>query len=149
MLTLQNGWGNAERIARFVPPAQVVVGVTYTSCTTGGQGYVIHSGRGATVVGPYLGAETRRARLVADVLTGSGWQAAVSPSVRTEIWNKLVLNTATLPTAALIRLSAGQLGQPGELLDLVDGLAAETVAVAVAQGLDVEFTDVEHVEFDL
>ncbi len=58
--------------------------------------------------------------------------------MRTEIWKKLVLNAATLPTAALSRLTAGALGEPGELRDLVDGLAAETVAVAVAQGLGID-----------
>lgn len=141
VLTLQNGWGNAERIVAFIPPEQLVVGVTYNSCTTTSPGHVVHSGRGPTVVGPYLGADTRNARLAADLLTGSGWQAEVSTSVRTEIWKKLVLNAATLPTAALSRLSAGALGEPGELLDLVDGLAAETVAVAVAQGLDVDLAE--------
>lgn len=138
VLTLQNGWGNADRIAPYVAPEQLVVGVTYNSCTTSGPGQVIHSGRGLTIVGPYRGDDTGPARLAAALLTESGWQAEVSDSVRTEIWKKLVLNAATLPTAALSRLTAGALGQPGELLDLVDALAAETVAVAVAQGLDVD-----------
>jgi 2-dehydropantoate 2-reductase len=138
VLTLQNGWGNAEVIARSVPAGQLVVGVTYNSCTTTGPGQVLHSGRGATVVGPYQGTDAGPAGRAAGLLAGSGWAAEVSASVRTAIWNKLVLNAATLPTAALTRLSAGALGRPGELLDLVDGLAAEAVAVAKAQGLEVD-----------
>ena len=141
VLTLQNGWGNADVIARFVPPGQLVVGVTYNSCTTTAPGQVVHSGRGSTVVGPYQGADASHAGRAADLLAGSGWAAEVSASVRTAIWNKLVLNAATLPTAALTRLSAGGLGSPGELLDLVDGLAAEAVAVAKAQGLEVDLNE--------
>jgi 2-dehydropantoate 2-reductase len=141
VLTLQNGWGNAEVIARFVPAGQLVVGVTYNSCTTTAPGQVVHSGRGRTVLGPYHGTDTGHARRAADLLTEVGWDAEVSASVRTAIWNKLVLNAATLPAAALTRLSAGALGEPGELLTLVDGLAAEAVAVAAAQGLEVDLAE--------
>jgi len=137
VVTLQNGWGNAERIAAYVPDEQLVVGVTYNSCTVAGPGQVLHSGRGPTVVGPFRGTGTGPAERAADLLTSSGWEAEVSAEVLTEIWKKLVLNSATLPTAALSRLSAGALGEPGELLDLVDRLAAESVAVAAAQGLDI------------
>lgn len=141
VVTLQNGWGNADRIARYIPEDQLVVGVTYNSCTASGPGQVLHSGRGPTVVGPFSGTDTRPAGRAADLLNSSGWAAEVSGEVRTEIWKKLVLNTATLPTAALSRLNAGALGEPGELRDLVDGLAAETVAVAAAQGLGIDLAE--------
>jgi 2-dehydropantoate 2-reductase len=58
--------------------------------------------------------------------------------VRTEIWKKLVLNCATLPTAALTRLSAGALAEAEEVLSLVDALAAEAVQVARAQGMEID-----------
>lgn len=136
--TLQNGWGNADRIAAEVARSQLVIGVTYNSCTARGPGRVVHSGRGPTVVGPYSGDDLSRATAVAALLDGSGWAATATADVRTEIWRKLVLNCATLPTSALTRLPAGALGEPGALRDLVDAVAAEAVAVAVAQGLDVD-----------
>lgn len=142
VLTLQNGWGNADLLARFVPEEQLLVGVTYNSCTVSGPGAVVHSGRGPTVVGPYRnGGELSRARAAAALLSDSGWEAEASAAVLTEIWKKLVLNSATLPTAALSRLSAGAVGEPGELRDLVDALATETVAVARSQGLDIELDE--------
>ena len=139
--TLQNGWGNADRIAAFVPPEQLVVGVTYNSCTSTGPGMVVHSGRGRTVLGAYQGVNQRFAERAAELLSLSGWQTEVSGNVRTEIWKKLVLNAATLPTAALSRLNAGALSEPGELRELVDGLAAETVAVARAQRLELDLAE--------
>jgi 2-dehydropantoate 2-reductase len=141
IVTLQNGWGNADRIAGHVPSEQLVVGVTYNSCTSTGPGTVVHSGRGVTMLGAYRGGNQRFAERAAELLSGSGWQAEVSGNVRTEIWKKLVLNAATLPTAALSRLNAGDLGEPGELRDLVDGLAAETVMVARAQDLDIDLAE--------
>lgn len=139
--TLQNGWGNADVLAGSLPPERLVMGVTYHSCTGAGPGHVRHTGRGPTVVGPYLPAgqaELEPAQLTARFLTEAGWEAQASSAVRTEIWKKLVLNAATLPTAALAGLAAGELGTPGPLLDLVDALAAEAVAVARAQRLDIE-----------
>ncbi len=137
--TLQNGWGNADVLAEVLPADRIVAGVTYNSCTVVGLGHLNHSGRGPTFVGPYLpDGDLGPARRVADALSGAGWAAEATPAARTEIWKKLVLNAATLPTAALTRLPAGEVGQPGPLLELVDALAAETVAVARAQGLDID-----------
>jgi 2-dehydropantoate 2-reductase len=137
VVTLQNGWGNADRLAQFVPGDQLVIGVTYNSCTSRGPGRITHSARGRTIVGPYQDSDLSRAWLTARLLSDSGWEAEANEDVLTEIWKKLVLNAATLPTAALSRLGAGAVGEPGQLLDLVDGLAAEAVAVAAAQGLDI------------
>lgn len=135
--TLQNGWGNADRLAAVVPAEQLVIGVTYNSCTLSGPGQVVHTGRGGTVTGPYQGTDLVHAGTVTSLLNSSGWSAEANAAVRSEIWKKLVLNCATLPTAALSLLTAGALGEPGELRDLVDQIAAEAVEVAVAQGLDV------------
>lgn len=137
VVTLQNGWGNADRLASAVPAEQLVIGVTYNSCTSSGPGQVVHSGRGDTVTGPYQDTDLTFANVVAELLNSSGWSAQVTTEVRTEIWKKLVLNCATLPTAALSQLNAGALGEPGEVRDVVDAIAAEAVAVAVAQGLSV------------
>jgi 2-dehydropantoate 2-reductase len=139
VVTLQNGWGNADVLARHLPVERLVMGVTYNSCTAGGLGHCAHTGQGATFVGPHTpGGDLEPARRAAEFLTSAGWGAEATGEVRTEIWKKLVLNAATLPTAALTLLPAGDLGRPGPMLDLVDGLTREAVAVAAAQGLDID-----------
>jgi 2-dehydropantoate 2-reductase len=131
----QNGWGNADVLARIFPPEQIVVGVTYHSATVQAPGRVVHTGQGETFLGPYLdGAPLDRANRVAEFMDGAGLQATPTGDVKTEIWKKLILNAATLPTAALTGLRAGELGQPGLTLDLVDALAGEAVQVAQALG---------------
>jgi 2-dehydropantoate 2-reductase len=141
-VTLQNGWGNADVLASVLPAAQLVMGVTYHSCSAVEPGHVRHTGRGPTLVGPYLaGSEEAFARRAAAFLSDAGWEATATGDVRTEIWKKLILNAATLPTAALTGLTAGAVGQTGPLLDLVDALAAEAVAVAAAQGLAIDLAE--------
>ncbi|HET7091867.1 MAG TPA: ketopantoate reductase C-terminal domain-containing protein, partial [Thermomicrobiales bacterium] len=58
--------------------------------------------------------------------------------VKTEVWKKLVLNCATLPTAALTHLTSGDLDQPAPMRDLIDELAREAVAVGRAAGRPVD-----------
>jgi 2-dehydropantoate 2-reductase len=138
VLSLQNGWGGGDAIAEVVPPEQIVIGVTYSSSTALAPGRYRQTGRGATFVGPYAGtAPLARAADVATALTDAGWAAEATPGVATEIWKKLILNAATLPTAALTGLSAGALGA-GAVNPLVEDLAREAVAVAQAQGLDIQ-----------
>jgi len=130
VVSQQNGWGNA---------AQMVIGVTYHSATVLGPGRVAHTGQGPTVVGPYEdGGGLDRAKRVSALLCGAGIDTTVTPGVKTEVWKKLILNAATLPTASLTRLRAGSLGEPGPLLDLVDAVACEAVAVARAQGYEID-----------
>jgi 2-dehydropantoate 2-reductase len=142
VVSLQNGWGNADVLNEFFPSNQIVVGVTYNSATVRGIGKVAHTGNGVTFVGPYDDDETlEHANKVGEVLSDSGFEVNVTPKVKTEIWKKLILNAATLPTAALTRLCAGDLGQSGATLDVVDDLTREAVQVAQAQGYNIELEE--------
>jgi 2-dehydropantoate 2-reductase len=138
VVSLQNGWGNADVLAGRVDPELLVIGVTYHSATTAEPGVVRHTSTGPTFLGPFGGQDVGRADGVAALLTRAGINVTVSAEIRTEIWRKLILNAATLPTAALTGLAAGQLGQPGPMLDLVDRVALETVEVAQRLGYDID-----------
>lgn len=138
VVSLQNGWGNADVLAANADPGRLVFGVTYNSCSLIGPAEIAHTGIGETIVGPYDGTDLTRASQVADLLTDAGWAGRVADDVRTEIWNKLVLNAATLPTAALTGLAAGQLILGDEMRQLVDSAAAEACAVAKSLGLAVD-----------
>lgn len=136
--SLQNGWGNGDVLAAAFPAARIVVGVTYNSATVTGLGRVAHTGRGVTIVGPYTGNEMAAAQHVRDVLVAGGLEARADQGVRQEIWKKLILNAATLPPAAVTGLTAGDLGRPGHMRDLVDAVTREAVAVAQAEGYSID-----------
>ena len=138
VVSQQNGWGNADVLTKTYPPEQLVVGVTYHSATVVAPGHVRHTGQGPAFVGPYEdGGPLSNAEQVAGLLTAAGLETTPTPTVKTEIWKKLILNCATLPTSALTRLTTGALGAPGPLLDLLDQIAAEAVTVANALGYDI------------
>jgi 2-dehydropantoate 2-reductase len=137
--SLQNGWGNADVLAQSVEPDQLVVGVTYESARIVDHGRVRRTGRGPTWLGPYReGASDAGAHAVATVMRSAGFEASVSPDVRTDVWKKLVHNASCLPVAALTGLHTSELVEPGLVCDLVDALASEAVAVARALGYDID-----------
>jgi 2-dehydropantoate 2-reductase len=135
VLTLQNGWGNADRIAAVVGPERVVVGLTYHSGTLVGPGRVRHPGAGRTVVGELDGAASQRVAAIAALLRAGGFETETSGRIRDEIWKKLALNCCTLPTSALLRFEAHRLVAHRGTLALMRGVLDEAVAVAAAQGI--------------
>jgi 2-dehydropantoate 2-reductase len=136
--SLQNGWGNGDVLAAVYPPGQIVVGVTYNSGTVLGLGRVAHPGVGPTYVGPYAGESLEGAERLARALEDGGLEAHVTREIRPEIWKKLILNAATLPTAALTGMNAGSLTAHEVMRDLVTETGREAVAVARAQGLEID-----------
>jgi 2-dehydropantoate 2-reductase len=142
VVSLQNGWGNADVLAGTVPVDQLVFGVTYHSCTVLEPGLVAHTSRGPTFVGPYAaGGDVSRAETVAGLLAGARFEVTATSGVHTEIWKKLVLNAAALPVAALTGLVTGALGHHAEAIGVVDTLTAEAVAVGRGRGLDVSLEE--------
>jgi 2-dehydropantoate 2-reductase len=140
VLSLQNGWGNGETISGLVPPEQLVLGVTYISGTVLGRGRIGWTGSGPTYVGDYSADGAPLAAPVAGALEQAGFAVTVADDVRQEIWKKLTLNAATLPTAALTGLTAGSLAGTESMSQLVDDVAREALTVARASGYDLDET---------
>jgi 2-dehydropantoate 2-reductase len=140
VVSLQNGWGNADTLAKVYPSAQIAMGVTYHSAKVVAPGRIAHTAdAGPTFIGPYLdGAPLDRAAAVGAAMTAAGIATTVTPNAKTEVWKKLVLNCATLPIAGLTRLTTGEMGAFEPVLQVSDVLASEAAAVARAFGVDVD-----------
>jgi 2-dehydropantoate 2-reductase len=135
--SLQNGWGNGDVLAAAFPSEQVVVGVTYNSGLLVEPGVVVHPADQPTLVGNFTDGDAERASRVVAALESGGFAATVASPVRPEIWKKLILNAATLPTAALTGMNAGALAAHEQMRALVAETAQEATAVARALGYDI------------
>ncbi|WP_428391075.1 ketopantoate reductase family protein [Lichenicoccus sp.] len=138
VLSLQNGWGNAERIAEIAGRGRVVAGLTYHSCTLVAPGHLRHAGSGPTHIGELDGTSTPRLQAVSDALASAGFEVSVSAHIVDEIWKKLALNVCTLPTAALLGFPAHQLNQHEGTRDTMRALLSEVGQVARAQGIQLD-----------
>jgi 2-dehydropantoate 2-reductase len=141
ILTLQNGWGNADRIAALAGKPRVMVGLTYHSGTLLGPGRVKHSGVGMTHVGELDGSPSPRLETAVAAFRKAGIETTPSSHIVDEIWKKLALNVCTLPTAALLHFPAHELIQHEGTIALMEGLLAEVAAVAKAQGINLDYAE--------
>lgn len=141
VLSLQNGWGNAEAIASVVDAKQVLAGVTYHSATTLGPGHIRHTAHGETLLGEPAGNVSVRVQQIVDLLQMAGLPVTASADIRTTIWEKLALNCAVLPTAALLRFQTHLLSEHEGARSLMQALLQETVAVAQAQQIPLTFAE--------
>lgn len=141
VLTLQNGFGNAEILAAELGVGRVIVGTTSQGATLLRPGHVMHGGDGETQIGELRGEASPRLKLVADLLTKSGIPAQPVGNIAAFIWGKLIVNAGINAVTALTRLYNGQLAQLDETRELVTAAVQEAVAVAGAVGVTLPFTD--------
>ena len=141
VVSLQNGWGNAPRIANLVGAEKVMAGVTYNSGMLLGLGHSLQGGVGTTYIGELDGALTPRLHQFADALRKAEFEVVESPQVLKEIWAKLALNVATLPTASIFQWEARKLIEHAPMKDLMAALLQEVVAVANAQQIPLDYDE--------
>ena len=141
VLSLQNGWGNGPRIAGVVGRERVVLGVCYHSATVLGPGRVLHAGQGKTFMGELDGPDSPRLQRLVKMFNQSGILVEPSGQVLNEIWSKLALNVATLPTSCTVRVTAERLLDTPEMQELMKALLQEVVAVANAQNIPLDFNE--------
>jgi len=128
VLCLQNGVGNAERLAAVLQ-REAVPAVVYVATEMGGPGHVIHHGRGELVIGPSSGSEE-----AAGLLGAAGVPTTVDARVQDALWVKLTVNCAYNALSALTQLPYGELvSRPGFRQTMHD-IVGECRKVAAACG---------------
>lgn len=134
VLTLQNGLGNPETIAEFVPPAKVLAGVTAQGATREAPGRVFHAGEGPTTIGRYFTGNDDRVRTVATWFEEAGIETTVSDAVRDEIWEKVLVNVAINAPTALARVPNGTLATTDPGRRVLESAVKEAARVARNEG---------------
>jgi 2-dehydropantoate 2-reductase len=141
-LTLQNGLGNRETLARDLGAGRVSLGITTTGATLLGPGLVKVGGEGI------LSLEQNQALGPLEAaLRSSNFNLKIVPDARSLIWGKLVINAAINPLTALLRVPNGELLSHPLARKVMSALARETAEVAAAESVPLPFANpIEAVE---
>ncbi|MDO5016624.1 MAG: 2-dehydropantoate 2-reductase [Eubacteriales bacterium] len=147
VLTLQNGVGNIEKIAKHVGDSQVIAGSSANGASVIGPGEINHAGWGGTTIGELDGSTTERIKMLAELLgTGQLGPVSISDNVLGLIWDKLMANVGINPLTALMQMHNGSLLEYPETHDLLIKLVSEAEQVAKAKGIKLPHSAVEHCE---
>lgn len=135
LLSLQNGLGNEEVMARFVPRARIVQGVTTFPADLVAPGHVHSVGFGHSQIMSLDGLVTPRLESIRVALDDAGLECEISPEVATAIWEKVAFNAALNTLTAVTRLRIGSIADSPEATDLARRVAEEVVEVANRKGI--------------
>ncbi len=141
VVTLQNGLGNVEAIARYADPDRIVGGTTAHGATLLDVGSIRHAGKGNTAIGKVSGGRDSDLEDVASLLCGAGLDTEVCEDVEGTIWSKLVVNAAINPLTAITGLRNGQLLESGETRRLLDLASDESAWIASRCGVTLAYPD--------
>ncbi len=138
VLTLQNGLGNAEKLAGFIEPSRIAVGVTTVPADLVEPGHVHSHGEGHVRMMMADGSQNDRLAALARALTGAGLATTVDPTVHAAIWQKVAFNAALNTVCAVANCTVGDVGRMPVARSLAHRIATEVLAVAAADGLGVD-----------
>jgi 2-dehydropantoate 2-reductase len=92
VLTLQNGLGNEEQLARLFPPGQIMGGLCFVCLNRLAPGIIHHIAHGKVVLGEFGGWPEPRTHDIAGHFRQAGVASAVTADLMKAHWEKLVWN---------------------------------------------------------
>lgn len=139
-ITLQNGLGNLEVLARHVGPERATLGITTQGAALAGAGRLVAAGGGPTTLAtrPAIDEQVRR---FATLCALAGVDVRVAEDVDALLWGKLAVNAAINPLTALLRVPNGALLESPWAREVMRRAAGEVAAVAAARGIRLPFDD--------
>ena len=137
--SLQNGYGNADDIEKYVPTEQIVLGTSGGGATVAGPGRILHKGQGPTQLG-CLTEDQSRAELVARAMSECGVpQVELIPDVKELLWSKLFVNVGINAICALTGETNQSIANNPFSHSVSSMLVREAVEVANAVGMHFDY----------
>lgn len=136
--SVQNGVGNEEIIAEYVP--RVLRGTTFPAGRVLEPGVVQWDTPGKTWIGPFepKPASMDEVRTLADVLTRSGMETVGMEDARGAQWTKLIFNAASNAICSLTQLPHGRACVHDDVRWVMDTVVEEGKRVAEALGIELD-----------
>jgi 2-dehydropantoate 2-reductase len=136
-LTLQNGLGNLEAMARVVGPQRLLAGVALLGVTRREEGRIIQAGAGPIFMGVPAGSQVSGDEVAAlvEIFQRAGLSCRAQDNIEAGLWEKLVVNVGINPLTALLRVPNGALLELPQAWELAVAAATEAQAVAQTAGL--------------
>lgn len=143
VVSLQNGVDNVERM-HSTSGIEAFAAAVYVAVQFSAAGKLKHNGRGELIVGDILQNDKtstlRKEQMekIATTFTRGGVPCHISAEIKKELWLKLVMNCAYNAVSALTGKQYGVIMNFPATREIVLTLVEETIAVAKADGIDLQ-----------
>ncbi|HIA25107.1 MAG: hypothetical protein CXX81_04340 [Methanobacteriota archaeon] len=146
-ISVQNGMGHAERLVARLGKHRVLAGCTTHAAMRNGPGEAQWTGRGAVRLASLdesdLTPDDRRVDDLLNLLDISGLNPEWEFDCAEMLWQKLLINVAINPLAAICGVRNGELLARPDLHEQALSAMLEAFQVATAEGVDMSFFDCE------
>jgi 2-dehydropantoate 2-reductase len=111
VLTLQNGAGNIEILARNLPGSSIIAGATSEGANLVGPAHVRHAGRGRTEFGAVHEGKPglKLLEAIVKLMGDAGLDAGLTDDPQSLVWGKVLVNSGINPLTAILRVQNGRL----------------------------------------
>ncbi len=135
VLTLQNGLGNIEVLARELGCDRVLSGTVSLGAYMASLTTVVYAGRGEIHIGEMDGQVTSRLKRFAGLFRTCGMDVRISEDVKRLVWSKLVINAGINALTAILRVENGVLLEISLARELMFEAVEETLTLAQKEGV--------------
>lgn len=144
VIPLQNGVDAGERLAAILGPEPVMGGTAFVTGSIVAPGVVRQTGTYQQMTfGELDGRISKRAERLRDLCAAAGFEGVLSPDIRVPIWEKFTMLVPASSLNALTRQPLGKWRADPDLLSLSEAILRETVAVGLAEGVNLAADSVE------
>ena len=142
VLTIQNGLGSAEKVARILGSERVLIGVVGGfGASIKAPGHAHHNGMELVRLGETGGAVTPRLTRIAALWRDAGFTVKCFDDIEQLVWEKLICNVCYSGTATLTGLTVGAILADADAWSIASGCAREAYQVARAKKVQLDIDD--------
>lgn len=142
VLTLQNGMGNADVIAQFVPAECIYFGAASVAADMPALGHVKDTtNRNRTPlisIIPYTRQKDPYCQVLQDLFESLGYSTKASPSAEKFVWKKLCVNSCANALAGISQLANYIFSNDPDGSIIMDQVCNEVCLIAAANGIDLD-----------
>lgn len=138
ILSLQNGLGNAERIAQHHDQSRIAIGTTLVPADLQSPGHVVSHGPSNSHM---MDADTNHPEWVdslAQLFNEAGLTTGLDPEIHRVIWSKVAFNAALNSICAITGATPGRIAETQASVELARNVVHETVLVGQANGIHLD-----------
>ena len=144
VLAMQNGLGSGERISRYVPQQNVLLGVAKGfGASMRAPGHVHHNGMELIQIGEMSGGLSDRVAQVEQLWRQAGFKVKVYADINLLIWEKFICNVAFSGPCTVFGRTVGEMFGDPHSRQVALSCGVEAYAVGCAKEIPFSFDDPE------
>ncbi len=136
VLTLQNGLGNVEALAKYIDLRKIAQGTTTQASTSFDIGDIYHAASGPTIIGCVRRELVPQLDEIKRIFNHASIPTETTSKIEIAVWRKLLVNVAINPVSALTGLRNGELLVHEEAVRFMKDAVIEASKVADALKID-------------